>query len=210
MAAERYHFTFLRHGESVGNREKRFQGQADFPLTETGQSQAKTLAEHWQQEGKSFDRVISSPLVRARQTAGIICDALHCQAQLEPDWMEIDNGLLAGMTDDEAEERVPPPPFFTPYTRIGKTGESRWELFLRAGRNIQKLLDNPAKQTLVVSHGGILTMTMYVLLGIPVQANHSGPRFYFHNTGFATLSYDPTRHTWQLHHFGPYCVQEAG
>ena len=30
----------------------------------------------------------------------------------------------------------------TPYTRFGQTGESRWQLFLRAGRAIQCLLDN--------------------------------------------------------------------
>ena len=64
-----YHITFLRHGESVGNAEDRFQGQADFPLTEKGRLQAQALARRWQDEGVSFDHCIASPLVRARQTA---------------------------------------------------------------------------------------------------------------------------------------------
>jgi len=61
-----YHIVFLRHGESVGNAEDRFQGQADFPLTDKGRAQAKALAERWLVEGVTFDRCISSPLLRAR------------------------------------------------------------------------------------------------------------------------------------------------
>ncbi len=38
-----YYVTFLRHGESLGNLEHRFQGQADYPLTEKGRTQARTL-----------------------------------------------------------------------------------------------------------------------------------------------------------------------
>jgi len=36
-------FVFLRHGQSTGNAEKRHQGQADFPLTDTGILQAEQL-----------------------------------------------------------------------------------------------------------------------------------------------------------------------
>ncbi len=71
-------------------------------------------------------------------------------------WMEINNGLIAGLKDDEAAERCPRPPIMTPYTHFGETGESRWELFLRAGQGIQRLLDRPAGRYLIVAHGGIL------------------------------------------------------
>lgn len=70
-----YHIVFLRHGESVGNAEDRFQGQADFPLTEKGRAQAKVRAERWLAEGVNFDRCISSPLLRSRQTAEIVTQA---------------------------------------------------------------------------------------------------------------------------------------
>ena len=53
-----YHFTFLRHGESVGNAEDRFQGHADFPLTEKGCVQARALTSRWRIEGVTFDRCI--------------------------------------------------------------------------------------------------------------------------------------------------------
>lgn len=197
----RYHITFLRHGESVGNMENRFQGHADFQLTETGRGQVRALAERWQAEGRRFDRAITSPLLRARETAEIVCTALSVPLELDPNWMEIDNGLLAGLNDEEAAQSVPRPAFITPYTHTGRTGESRWEVYLRAGRNLQKLVDYPPGHTLVVAHGGILNMTLYAIMGIPVQADHSGAHFMFYNTTFATFTYEPTHHNWQMLHF---------
>jgi broad specificity phosphatase PhoE len=193
-----YTITFLRHGESVGNFERRFQGHYDFPLTETGRAQARALAERWKAEGRTFDRAFSSPLLRARETAEIVCSTLNVPLEFDPDWMEINNGLLAGLSNEEAEQVAPRPAFITPYTHYGKTGESRWEVYLRAGRNLQKILDNALGSTLVVAHGGILNMTMYALLGIPVQADHTGARFEFHNTTFASVSYDSKNHNWRM------------
>ena len=203
MASELYSITFLRHGESVGNLENRFQGQADFPLTGTGRAQAQALAERWHTEGRTFERVFSSPLARARETAEIICAALNAPLELDPEWMEINNGLLAGLSDEEANQAVPRPQFMTPYTRFGRTGESRWEVYLRAGKNIQRILDRAPGCYLVTAHGGILNMTMYAVLRIPIQADFSGPRFMFHNTTFATFTYEPGHHTWRMLNFDP-------
>jgi 2,3-bisphosphoglycerate-dependent phosphoglycerate mutase len=201
MTSELYTITFLRHGESVGNQENRFQGHADFPLTERGRAQARALAKRWQAEGVTFDRAFTSPLLRARETAETVCTALNVLLEPDPDWMEINNGLIAGLNNAEAAQVAPEPKFMTPYTRFGKTGESRWEVYLRAGRNIQKLVDTPAGRTLVVAHGGILNMTMYAILGIPIQADFTGPRFMFHNTTFATFTYEPAHHNWRMLHF---------
>ena len=196
-----YHITFLRHGESVGNAEERFQGHSDFPLTTKGRAQAQALAERWQANGVTFDRCISSPLLRACQTAEIISKTLGIPLELDPDWMEINNGILAGLTQAEAALVSPRPDFITPYTRYGKTGESRWEVYLRAGRAIQHILDRGPGRTLVAAHGGVLNMTMYAILGIAVQADHSVPRFLFHNTTFATFDYEPDGHNWRLLNF---------
>ena len=196
-----YHVTFLRHGESVGNAEDRFQGHADFSLTEKGRLQALALAARWQSEGVTFDACIASPLLRACQTAEIVTKKLNIPMELDPDWMEIDNGLIAGLTPEQAHQVSPRLDFMTPYTHFGKTGESRWEVYLRAGRAIQRLLDRPAGRYLVAAHGGVLNLALYSILGIPVQANEGGPRFMFHNTTFATFTYDPGRHTWRMLNF---------
>ena len=196
-----YHVTFLRHGESVGNAEDRFQGHFDFPLTRKGRLQARALAKRWKGDKVTFDRIIASPLLRAFQTAEIISKELVIPLELDPDWMEIDNGLIAGLTLEEAAQVAPRPDFITPYTRYGQTGESRWEVYLRAGRAIQHILDRQPGRYLVAAHGGILNMALYAILGIPVQANSAGPRFMFHNTTFATFTYEPERHNWRLLNF---------
>ena len=196
-----YLITFLRHGESVGNAEERFQGQTDFSLSAKGRDQALALAERWQGEGVLYDRCISSPLLRACQTAEIISKALGIPMELDPDWMEINNGLVAGLTPEEAAQLAPRPDFMTPYTHYGETGESRWEVYLRAGRAIQHIIDRRSGRYLVAAHGGILNMALYAILGIPVQADSGGPRFMFHNTTFTTFTYDPQRHNWRMLNF---------
>jgi len=194
-----YYVTFLRHGESVGNQENRFQGQADFPLTDKGRAQARAIAEHWQSEGTTFHCCISSPLLRAKETAEIVSTMLNSPLETDPLWMEMNNGRMEGMRDDEIGWDTQK--FMTPYTRIGETGESRLEVFLRAGRGIQSILDRKPGRYLVVSHGGILNMAMYSILGIAPQAHHNGPRFWFRNTTFAEFSYEPDSHNWRLMRF---------
>jgi 2,3-bisphosphoglycerate-dependent phosphoglycerate mutase len=193
-----YSIILLRHGESVGNAEGYYQGQAEFPLTKRGQEQARSLASRWLNEGRTFRQVISSPLSRARQTAEILGQSMNLTVEYDPLWMERDNGILAGLRPEEADLRHPRPAFINPYQHIGETGESQWELYLRAGRAVQSILCRPPDSYLVVSHGGILNMVLYAILGIAPQANFQGARFRFRNTAFATLTYNPVEHFWVL------------
>ena len=193
-----YTFTFLRHGESVGNAEERLQGQSDYPLTDEGRAQARALAERWRGEQVKFDLAVTSPLVRAKETAEIIANILKIPLELDPIWVERDNGELSGLTQAEAQERFPRPEFITPYDSFGESGEGDWELYLRAGRAVHELIKRPAGKYLIVSHGGLLNKVTYAILGIPVQANSNGPSFRFENTGFATFQYVPSRHQWRL------------
>jgi 2,3-bisphosphoglycerate-dependent phosphoglycerate mutase len=193
-----YTLYLLRHGESVGNLEGYHQGQSDFPLTERGRQQAQALARYWQAQRLKFDCIMASPLLRARETAETVAAAVGAPLELDPAWMERDVGLLAGMKPEAAEARYPRPPFMPPYTHIGQTGESQWELFLRAGQALQGVLERPAGHYLIVSHGGLLNMLIYAMLGLSPQANFTGPRFRFQNTSFATLSYSPAEHAWRV------------
>ncbi len=201
--SEKYHFTFLRHAESVGNAEGRFQGWADYPLTERGLAQARALAEKWKKEDRHFDVCISSPLLRAHQTAEVLAEALRLRIELDPDWRELNNGHLAGLSEEEVFARYPLQENFTPFTHYGEHGESRWQLFLRVGGALQRLIDRGPAHYLIVSHGGALNMTMYAILNIPLQLARSGPRFHFANTGFAELTYEPDKHRWQFQRFDP-------
>ena len=194
-----YDIILLRHGESVGNAESRWQGQADYPLTDRGRQQAQALADRWLAEGRQFDHILASPLKRARETAEIIAEALNLPVETDPVWMERNIGEIAGMTGEEVNRRFPNREFITPFAAIiGDQGEGDWELYLRAGQALHGLLRREPGKYLVVSHGGLLNQVMYAVVGITPHANFSGPRFRFKNTGFAHLTYRTHTHQWQI------------
>ena len=190
-------FTFLRHGESVGNAESRWQGQSDYPLTTKGRAQARALAERWKSETIRFDLAIASPLGRARETAEIVASAVGMNLELDPIWMERDIGDMEGLTAEEVRQ-IPQPPFTTPYDSIGGDGEGDWELFLRAGQALHALLRRPAGAYLIVSHGGMLNQVMHAVVGVPPHLDPSGVRFRFENTAFARVYYFPHQHRWAI------------
>ena len=192
-----FQFTFLRHGESVGNAESRWQGQSEYPLTDKGRAQAHALAEYWKAEDVKFDLAIASPLSRARETAEIIAAALNVPLEYDPIWMERDIGEMEGLTAEEVRQK-PQPPYITPYDSIGGDGEGDWALFLRAGQALHDLLRRPAGSYLVVSHGGLLNQLMHAIVGVAPHVDPSGVRFRFENTSFARAIYFPHQHRWAV------------
>jgi broad specificity phosphatase PhoE len=196
-----YAITLLRHGESAGNAENIYQGKHDYPLTDNGRLQARLLAERWQAEGKRFDRIIASPLLRAWETAQIVAEHLPTEIEPDPNWMERDFGKLSGLNADQAEVQYPRPAYIGLYDPVAVTGETQWELYLRAGRAVQDLLNRPPGAYLVTSHGGILNMAMHAILGVAPFPDYQGPYFHFRNTAFTTLIFTPSRHAWRLDGF---------
>lgn len=192
-----YSFTFLRHGESIGNAESRWQGQSDYALTEKGRTQAQALAKRWKAEDIKFDLIIASPLVRAKETAQIVALALDAKLELDPILMERHIGEMEGLTAEEVRKR-PQPPYTTPYDPIGGQGEGDWALFLRAGQALHSLLRRTPGSYLIVSHGGLLNQLMNAVVGIAPHADPSGVRFRFENTAFARVIYFPHQHRWSI------------
>jgi probable phosphoglycerate mutase len=137
-------------------------------------------------------------LARARETAEIIGAALNVTVESDPVWMERNVGEIGGLTAAQVRDRFPQPVFTSPFDTIGGSGEGDWELFLRAGQALYNLLKRPVGNYLVVSHGGILNLTMHAVVGITPHANFAGPRFRFGNTGFARLVYHPKQHRWSI------------
>ena len=194
-----FYLTFVRHGESLGNAENRMQGLKDYPLSDTGRAQANALMERWQRAGWGFETVITSPLSRASETARIIATGLNIPTlEYEPLWQERDMGKLSGMTMAEIRAQFPVSEFVNPYDSIDDSGESDWALYLRAGQALHNLLRRPAGKYLVVSHGAILNMTLYAILGIAPPPNFQGPRFGLENTAFASFRYYPDAHRWRV------------
>jgi len=102
----------LLHGETEWNRQRRFQGRLDSPLTPDGVQQARRVGMTLSALTKDLAscRIVSSPLGRARQTAQIVCTALGISSdslKLDPRLMEIDLGSWSGFTREEVEAKWP-------------------------------------------------------------------------------------------------------
>ena len=82
--------TLVRHGETVWNREGRFQGRLNSPLTDKGRLQAKENAKKLKGIVSKDIKIFSSPLGRAKETACIICDELG----IDRDKIIFDNRII--------------------------------------------------------------------------------------------------------------------
>lgn len=105
-------FFLTLHGETEWNRERRFQGQLDSPLTEHGVAQAHLMGATLREllGASTACTVVSSQLGRARRTAEIICQVLGMDSreiEMDARLQEINLGSWAGFTRDEVEARWP-------------------------------------------------------------------------------------------------------
>ncbi len=102
---------FIRHGQSRGNVQRRWQGWLDEPLTRHGRKQAHLLAARlrvWSVENaEPVLAVYSSTLARAYQTAAILAHQWKVPLVLDGRLRERNVGLLQGLTWPEIEMRFP-------------------------------------------------------------------------------------------------------
>jgi broad specificity phosphatase PhoE len=192
-------FTFLRHGLSIANQDQILQGQYDSPLSEEGRRQVDELLSYWILEDIRFDLIISSPLLRARQTAEIIAERLEAEIEINEIWMERHGGEAEGIDLATArswyDDRQPP----STYDPLFDSGESEWELFLRAGAAIQTLLRKSPGSYLIVSHGAILGSAIRAIFGVPPNTGRNRPiQIGFHNTGYAVVLYNSEQARWTV------------
>ena len=94
-----------RHGETTWNKDRRFQGQEDVPLNDTGREQARALARL--AEGEGFAALYASPLARARETAEIVGAAIGLEPVLDERLMEGHVGAWQGRLKAELERDEP-------------------------------------------------------------------------------------------------------
>ena len=82
----------VRHGQTASNRRGLLLGRADPPLCDEGREQAEALARALPVPA----RLISSPLLRARETADALAAASGAVVEVDPRWVEMDYGELDG------------------------------------------------------------------------------------------------------------------
>lgn len=148
----------LRHGQSTWNAARRWQGQADPPLTELGERQAWDAA----QRLGAFDLVVASDLERARRTAELIAGELGIgPVELDEQLRENHAGEWEGLTAEEVEAGWPGylanhrrPPEFEPAEAVATRAMAA---LLGVGRRAA------GGEVLAVSHGGVIRVLRRLL-----------------------------------------------
>jgi probable phosphoglycerate mutase len=159
-----------RHGESDWNRDRRWQGHADRPLTKRGEEQARALATRL--ADIPLDAIYASDLLRARATADAVARRRGLEVQVVAELREVDVGSWSGLTREDARVRFPED--FARWLEggqgwhDGESYEAMSERVLAAlGRIVVEHLDG---RVLVVAHGGPIRAIHAAALGMDVHA----------------------------------------
>lgn len=183
-------FIMVRHGESEGNRERRFTISSEVPLTELGRRQAQQAAERIARMFKP-QVIISSPFTRARQTSEIIAARLDLSIEVVHDLHERDLGCLKGHSYDSLRELVQTDPTYDPRNGWGwkpQGGESYEDVRTRVVAAVQGLRARfPEDEVVVVSHGGVMLSVWAHLVG-QWHGSHLPP-----NCGIVLVEHDRHR-----------------
>jgi probable phosphoglycerate mutase len=136
----------LRHAETEWSKAGKHTGRTDIPLTDAGRRHAAGLPERI--AGRTFALVLSSPLVRARETAAIA----GLEPELDDDLMEWDYGAYEGRTTKEIRAERPG---WDLWTQGVPEGESPADVGARADPVIARALAADGDVCLV-AHGHLL------------------------------------------------------
>lgn len=148
-------FYLVRHGQTDWNRDSRLQGQTDVPMNDAGRKQIAELAEKMAEADLQIDTVISSPLVRASESARIIVDRLGFDKEIiiEDNFIERNFGLLEG------EGWYPELDMNDPKYKTEKIED----ICERVRRGLAKYNFRDDEHIMVVAHGALLPAIKTVL-----------------------------------------------
>jgi broad specificity phosphatase PhoE len=179
----------LRHGRSLADDEGKIEGGGyDAPLTETGWRQAELLSARLLAEGYLCDRLLVSPLQRARQTAEVVAKALQVKPVYDKRLAELHLGVMSGRPIDSG---VKMEAFHLAHRRFPE-GESHLEHIHRVNSFYMELQERHSDQAVcIVAHGGTLGILIKLILGLPMNSPHwqrEGYRFRMADTAMSRFT----------------------
>ena len=178
----------VRHGQTDWNVQKRAQGHTDRPLDETGLQQAKLV-------GKAFldlpvQRILTSDLLRAKQTADEVARRVKLPVEVTPDLRERGFGEWEGQNFAEIAIRFGFEADFKGVTRNevtppgGESFVSVWERLESVVEDVRNLDED----TVIVAHGGTCSLLMAMFLNGDVHLSNA---FRFGNASINELEPRP-------------------
>jgi probable phosphoglycerate mutase len=174
----------IRHGESLGNRDRIFGiNPGELPLTDLGYQQARQVAQTIATLYRP-ELVVASPFVRARETARMIAESLNLPLEIEPNLYERDVGVYQGQSYD-ALRGAPGYDPRSPWQWKPEGGESYLDVQARVGPILDRLANtHPSRDVVIVSHGGVMQTLWAHVTG--EWLNVHVPR----NCGIVMIQYD--------------------
>jgi probable phosphoglycerate mutase len=167
----------IRHGETAWSRTGQHTGRTDIPLLPEAESKLKVLRSHLEHP---FRLVLSSPLLRAKQTAALVG---FNSFELDNNLAEWNYGAYDGKTKEEIQKLVPGWSLWTDGVPGGETLE---EVAHRAEKVIQRAQSVPGDVALI-AHGHILRILAACWLQIhPINAEHLA----LSTASISTLTYE--------------------
>jgi probable phosphoglycerate mutase len=150
----------IRHGPTEWSVARRFAGSIDLPLTEAGREATRAARDRI--DVGRFDEVISSPLMRARETAEILGAVPRIDERLR----ERDYGEFEGLTTAEIRERVPG---WNVWTDDVPGGEPMGEFTARVDEVVAELRGRESGAVLLVTHAHWMRLFTARWLGLDAE-----------------------------------------
>lgn len=161
---------FVRHGQTDYNVLGKYYGRTDVVLNETGQKQAREIAKFL--SGISFDKIITSPLKRAYDTAKIIGEGRQIVIEKEELLCEQNFGIFEGKSYSELQKEYPQElkVWNEDFSNIApRNGESFRQVRERVDRFVEKLKLQKEEKILIVAHKGTFGHFFASMLELPLE-----------------------------------------
>ncbi len=185
----------IRHGQSTSNRDNTFGSQLQVELTELGRAEAMAARELI--PDIPFDRVYSSDLIRARQTAALALPG--CDPIIRPLLREISTGAFQGHSVDECIAKYGEH-YYDIRSRHDFTSVGGENLHLHCVRTAEFMREleslSDLKNIIVFTHAGTVRCMLSYILGIELPPQ----RLACVNASMSVFSYDSelSRGAWRL------------
>lgn len=156
---------FMRHGEDDS---LKMGGWSDSVLTEKGKRQVAMASEQLKHDFIGDAILISSDLLRAKQTADIVCQILNLNSIFDENYREINNGLLSKLSKHEFFKQCPEVYFSSlEMDEEYPNGESPKQFYQRIKTALVDLNRKYEDRTvLLISHGGVYGVIKSIVYGV--------------------------------------------
>lgn len=163
-------FYFVRHGRTGMNMQGLIQGRTNSKLNDDGRNQASLTGDFFKNEGIVFDKVYSSPLDRAFETACIISGWNPKDIIKDERLLEFNFGIYEGVPISEIVGTEGEALFLDPKSFVPKKGESYPDLVKRAAYFLDEIKENEmGESVLVLCHGAVLSALILNIKGYDID-----------------------------------------